>query len=109
MTNRLVLTATFQAGGHVQLRWGLRLGIFCWPASAAGTRRVSSASSAAWAGSGGARRSAAASRTVDAAVAELRVEASVRQELSPDRPRVSFAVSSTGGAWPCDVLAFRCR
>ncbi|MFH7594315.1 DUF6228 family protein [Streptomyces racemochromogenes] len=28
VTNRLVLTATFQAGGHVQLRWALRAGVF---------------------------------------------------------------------------------
>ncbi|MEJ8640248.1 DUF6228 family protein [Streptomyces sp. MS1.HAVA.3] len=28
VTNRLVLTATFHAGGHVRLRWGLRSGMF---------------------------------------------------------------------------------
>ncbi|NXY99748.1 permease [Streptomyces sp. BR123] len=28
VTNRLVLTATFHSGGHVQLSWGLRSGIF---------------------------------------------------------------------------------
>ncbi|MGW2275294.1 DUF6228 family protein [Streptomyces yangpuensis] len=28
VTDRLVLTATFHSGGHVQLSWGLRFGIF---------------------------------------------------------------------------------
>ncbi|WP_412079457.1 DUF6228 family protein (plasmid) [Streptomyces xanthophaeus] len=28
VTNQLVLAATFHSGGHVQLSWGLRLGIF---------------------------------------------------------------------------------
>ncbi|MFD8010740.1 DUF6228 family protein [Streptomyces sp. NPDC058955] len=28
VTNRLVLTALFRSGGHVQLSWGLRSGIF---------------------------------------------------------------------------------